>query len=49
MSETRTYFFRDGAARRIEFSLVLKRVDETRVDLLGSLIGAVGDVLRRVL
>ncbi len=49
LSETKTVFFSDGAARRIEFSLVLKRVDETRVDLLGSLIGAVGDVLRRVL
>ncbi|MDR8014094.1 phage tail protein [Ectopseudomonas guguanensis] len=49
MSETRTYFFSDGAARRIEFSLVLKRVDESRVDLLGSLTGALGDVLRRVL
>jgi len=49
MSETRTYFFSDGAARRIEFSIVLKRVDESRVDLLGSLTGALGDVLRRVL
>ena len=49
MSETKTVFFRDGAARRIEFSMVLKRVDETRIDLLGSLIGAAGDVLRRVL
>lgn len=49
LSETKTYFFRDGAARRIEFSLKLTRVDESRVDLLGSVIGAAGDLLRRVL
>lgn len=49
LQETRTLFFRDGAARRIEFTLVLKRIDEGRVDLLGSLVGAAGDVLRRLL
>ncbi|MFY1021502.1 phage tail protein [Ectopseudomonas khazarica] len=49
LSETRTYFFRDGAARRIEFTLKLTRVDESRVDLLGSLTGALGDILRGVL
>lgn len=32
---TRTLFFRDGAARRIEFSIALKRIDETRTDMLG--------------
>jgi len=49
LSETKTYFFRDGAARRIEFSLKLTRVDESRVDLLGSLTGTLGDILRGVL
>lgn len=49
LSETRTIFFRDGAARRIEFTLTLKRVDEGRVDLLGTGIAAAGDILRRVL
>lgn len=35
LSTTRTVFFQDGAARRIDFTLELKRVDESRVDLLG--------------
>lgn len=49
LSETRALFFPDGAARRIEFNLVLKRIDDGRVDLLGSVIGAAGDVLRGLL
>ena len=49
LSETRTLFFRDGAARRIEFNLVLKRIDDGRVDLLGSAIGAAGGILRGLL
>lgn len=49
LSETKTVFFSDGAARRIEFNIVLKRVDESRVDLLGSVIAGAGDVLRRIL
>lgn len=35
LNTTRTLFFSDGAARRIEFQLTLKRVDDTRADLLG--------------
>lgn len=35
LSTTRTEFFSDGAARRIEFALKLKRVDERNRDLLG--------------
>jgi hypothetical protein len=35
LSTTRSVFFDDGAARRIEFQLTLKRVDDTRADLLG--------------
>ncbi|WP_425281480.1 phage tail protein [Pseudomonas luteola] len=36
ISETRTIFFRDGAARRIEFTLSLKRIDNDRTDILGA-------------
>jgi hypothetical protein len=49
LSETKTVFFSDGAARRIEFNLVLKRVDDSRIDLLGSLTNTAGDILRRIL
>ncbi|MTZ12795.1 oxidoreductase [Pseudomonas sp. JL972] len=49
LSETRTLFFRDGQARRIEFTLVLKRIDDGRVDLLGSAIAAGGNILRGLL
>lgn len=49
LSETRTLFFRDGQARRIEFTLVLKRIDDGRVDLLGSAIAASGNILRGLL
>lgn len=31
LSETRRLFFRDGVARRVEFQLSLKRVDETQM------------------
>jgi len=46
LSETRTLFFQDGAARRIEFTLKLSRVDESRVDLLGTMISTAGNILR---
>ncbi|AQZ95452.1 phage tail protein [Halopseudomonas phragmitis] len=46
LSTTKTLFFSDGAARRIEFSLSLARVDESRVDLLGSLFDTLGNILR---
>ena len=49
LSETRTLFFRDGQARRIEFTLTLKRIDDGRVDLLGSTISTAGNILRRLL
>lgn len=39
LNTTRTLFFRDGAARRIEFQLSLKRVDERDTDRLGYLPG----------
>jgi phage protein U len=49
LSDTRTIFFRDGAARRIEFTLKLTRIDDGRIDLLGSLVGSAGSLLRGVL
>lgn len=49
VSETRTLFFPDGTARRIEFSISLKRVDDGKVDMLGAAIGAAGSVLRGLL
>ena len=49
LGETRTVFFRDGAARRIEFNLKLARIDDGRVDLLGSVTGALGGILRGML
>ncbi|KJH82857.1 phage tail protein [Stutzerimonas stutzeri] len=49
LTETRTLFFRDGAARRIEFTLKLARIDDGRVDLLGSAVSTAGDILRGLL
>lgn len=37
MSEGRTLFFKDGAARRIEFTVNLVRVDDDRIDRMGAL------------
>ena len=37
LSEGRTLFFADGAARRIEFSIKLGRADDARTDLMGVL------------
>ena len=36
LSETKTFFFRDGTPRRIEFTLSLKRIDDDRIDLIGA-------------
>lgn len=49
LSETRTLFFPDGTARRIEFSISLKRVDDGKVDMLGAAIGTGANILRAVL
>ena len=38
LQTTRTLFFQDGAARRIDFSLSLKRVADTGLEL-GSVLG----------
>ncbi|WP_233203165.1 phage tail protein [Chitinimonas sp. BJB300] len=39
---TRSVFFSDGAARQIDFTLNLKRVDDNAVDTLGGLLGNLG-------
>ncbi|SER25189.1 hypothetical protein SAMN04244573_03202 [Azotobacter beijerinckii] len=49
LSETHTLFFQDGAARRIEFNIALKRIDDDRVDLLGSFPSTVGELLQVLL
>lgn len=36
LSETGTVFFADGSARKIDFSITLKRIDDDRLDLLGA-------------
>lgn len=46
ISETRSYFFKDGAARRIEFTLTLQRVDDSDLDVLGGILNAGGNLLR---
>lgn len=37
INQTKTEFFRDGMPRRIEFTLSLKRVDESLSDMFGDL------------
>ncbi|MNG30407.1 Phage P2 GpU [compost metagenome] len=49
LGDNRSLPFRDGAAQKIDFTLKLKRIDDGRVDLLGSITGAVGGVLRGML
>ncbi|NWB72617.1 phage tail protein [Pseudomonas sp. G5001] len=49
LSENKTYFFRDGTPRRIEFSLSLKRIDDDRIDLLGAGTAVGVNILRRLL
>jgi len=46
ISETATLFFKDGAPRRIEFNLTLQRADDSQIELLGSLLGTVLDIIR---
>lgn len=45
MSETSTLFFEDGAPRRIEFSITLQRIDDSRIELLGNILDTVGGVI----
>lgn len=39
MKQTNTIFFQDGAPRRIEFSIELKRIDDSVMEALGEMIG----------
>lgn len=47
MSEGKTLFFRDGAPRRIEFGITLQRIDDNRMEMLGSPLSAADNLLRR--
>lgn len=42
LNQTKAEFFRDGMPRRIEFSLSLKRVDESLADMFGSISDQLG-------
>ncbi|QCT18513.1 phage tail protein [Jejubacter calystegiae] len=44
LSQTKTEFFEDGTARRIEFSLVLKRVDDSLSDMFGDPAGQLSNL-----
>lgn len=39
LDETSSDFFKDGAPRKITFSLELARVDESKIEVLGDVIG----------
>ena len=45
ISQTRSEFFRDGAARKIDFTLTLKRIDDDAVDKLDNLSGYVDSLV----
>ena len=49
LRETKTIFFPNGAARRIEFNISLKRVDDGRMDMLGAATGAGLNIVRGLL
>ncbi|MFG0549698.1 phage tail protein [Pseudomonas sp. yb_9] len=49
LSDNRTVFFQDGAARRIDFTIKLKRIDDGRSDLLGSGVSSGLNILRGLL
>ncbi len=49
LDETKTYFFKDGAARKTEFTLKLTIVRDWQPTLLGTLIGMGIGALNRIL
>lgn len=49
ISETQQVFFEDGTPRRYEFTINLKRIDDGRTDMLGSLTGILGGAVRGAL
>ena len=46
ISETHQYFFHDGSARKIDFSLKLIRNDDTNIDLFGDLGSLVNHLIK---
>lgn len=49
LEETKTYFFKDGAARKTEFTITLKIVKELKPGILGTLIGMGFGAVNRML
>jgi phage protein U len=49
LDDNRSLPFRDGAARKIDFTLKLKRIDDGKIDQLGTLTGTLGGILRGML
>lgn len=49
IGDTRTLFFPDGTARRIEFNIKLARIDDGQVDMLGAALGTGVNILRGLL
>lgn len=49
LDETKTYFFKDGAARKTEFTITLKVIKEWQPTIMGSLIGMAAGALNRVI
>lgn len=41
IGETKKDFFKDGAARTIDFTIELARIDDSRMDLLGDIVSVV--------
>ncbi len=48
LNEDKSLFFKDGAARKINFTLQLKRVDESVLDALGDIITDGIDILGNI-
>ncbi|MBP8005490.1 MAG: phage tail protein [Acinetobacter sp.] len=49
LEETKTYFFKDGAARKTDFTITLKIVKEWKPSLLGTLIGMAAGFINRTI
>ncbi|HHQ6590199.1 TPA: phage tail protein [Serratia fonticola] len=48
LSRTKSFFFADGSARRIEFTLTLKRTDESLKEMFGDLSQQFEDLAEQV-
>lgn len=49
LEETKTFFFKDGAARKTEFTITLKIVKELKPGILGTLVGIGFGTLNRII